>query len=502
LNNTSRSSANSINALNRHNQAIQRNTRSMGRGQVAIQQTGYQLGDFIVQVQSGTNAYVAAGQQLTQMAGLLTLMGGSMVAIGASLSVIIPLVTAFGAAWSRTRQEAENAGDSILSNLSSLEGSYGDVQDAQERLTDAISLMGAIQSDTSRAVIQNLREELSAREELLAVERVRMEIQREQLRAGIEARQREIEALFAEVESSQNMFPGSFVDPGLQSQRDRIQEIIEANRQLFLEQREANAQLELTNAILEQIDNGYEEVIESARETATANRDIYDSLQASAQEAQASQLEMASSMYQAFAEADAAAQTFMQTLITNLGYAFDEAVKTNQALQEIGSLDTSSTVSAIMAIANALGVATAEAIALANSLPGYTGGGVNGPDGAQYGPSETGGVFGTISPEGFVRDVRTGNLARTGYTPEVGSGGGGGGGGGGFTSMFPELAAQVEQANQALQAFRSEQEILNSALENGMITQQQFNQMLQQAQEAYGVADSAAAQYESTVDSP
>jgi hypothetical protein len=81
--------------------------RSMNRAGVITQQAGYQLGDFIVQVQSGTNAFVAFGQQATQVAGTLTMLGGKWVMIGSALGIAIPLLTAMGAAFMRTRQDAE-----------------------------------------------------------------------------------------------------------------------------------------------------------------------------------------------------------------------------------------------------------------------------------------------------------------------------------------------------------------------------------------------------------
>ena len=50
--------------------------RRMSRSGVMFQQAGYQIGDFIVQAQSGQNVMVAFGQQATQMAGTLTMLGG------------------------------------------------------------------------------------------------------------------------------------------------------------------------------------------------------------------------------------------------------------------------------------------------------------------------------------------------------------------------------------------------------------------------------------------
>lgn len=81
--------------------------RTMNRMGVLTQQAGYQVGDFIVQVQSGTNAFVAFGQQATQVAGTLTLLGGKWIMIGTALGIAIPLLTAIGAAFMRTRQSEE-----------------------------------------------------------------------------------------------------------------------------------------------------------------------------------------------------------------------------------------------------------------------------------------------------------------------------------------------------------------------------------------------------------
>ena len=87
---------------------------------VVVQQTGYQVGDFLVQIQSGTNPMVAFGQQATQLVGVLPLMAGSLgmttaAAIGLStaLGIGIPLLTAIGAAFMRSRESAEDAAGGI-----------------------------------------------------------------------------------------------------------------------------------------------------------------------------------------------------------------------------------------------------------------------------------------------------------------------------------------------------------------------------------------------------
>ena len=95
--------------------------RRMNRTGVITQQAGYQIGDFIVQVQSGTNFLVAFGQQATQVAGTLTLLGGKWILIGSVLGVTIPLITAAGAAFMRARGQGQTLEQTVtkLTEISS-----------------------------------------------------------------------------------------------------------------------------------------------------------------------------------------------------------------------------------------------------------------------------------------------------------------------------------------------------------------------------------------------
>jgi hypothetical protein len=63
--------------------------KSTNRFGLYAQQVGYQVGDFFVQVQSGTDALVAFGQQGTQLAGLLPGLAGAIIGIGLSVSTAI-----------------------------------------------------------------------------------------------------------------------------------------------------------------------------------------------------------------------------------------------------------------------------------------------------------------------------------------------------------------------------------------------------------------------------
>jgi len=101
--------------------------KSANRAGVAMQQTGYQVGDFLVQVQSGTNPMVAFGQQATQLVGVLYLLPQatlaakvgfiglqmSMGAIIAVVSILVPLASAIGAYFLRAGEDAKEASGDI-----------------------------------------------------------------------------------------------------------------------------------------------------------------------------------------------------------------------------------------------------------------------------------------------------------------------------------------------------------------------------------------------------
>jgi hypothetical protein len=111
--------------------ATQQSTRRIGQGSTLIQQSGYQIGDFIVQVQSGTNAFVAFGQQATQVAGTLTLLGGPWVWIGSILGVVIPLFTAVAAGIMRTGDSAKESKTLVEEFTKSVDGVNSALEEAE-----------------------------------------------------------------------------------------------------------------------------------------------------------------------------------------------------------------------------------------------------------------------------------------------------------------------------------------------------------------------------------
>jgi len=89
---------------------------------MAIQQLGYQFGDFAVQVQGGTSAFVAFSQQGSQLAGILPLIAGPL---GISMGLAVGLSSAFGilipvgSALARTFLDVGKAADKSASDFKS-----------------------------------------------------------------------------------------------------------------------------------------------------------------------------------------------------------------------------------------------------------------------------------------------------------------------------------------------------------------------------------------------
>jgi len=138
-----------------------RGTNQLG---VAVQQTGYQVGDFLVQVQSGTNPLVAFGQQATQLVGILPLVATqlgltAMAAIGIStaLGIGIPLVTALGAAFMRTKTPTKNL-EEIMSDLSTAVGDYSSNMESASLSTDDLNTKFGAFGETAKGVLDTMLE--------------------------------------------------------------------------------------------------------------------------------------------------------------------------------------------------------------------------------------------------------------------------------------------------------------------------------------------------------
>jgi hypothetical protein len=158
------------------NQGNVRGTNNLG---VAMQQTGYQVGDFMVQIQGGTNPMVAFGQQATQLVGVLYLLPpatlaastsimGLSVSVGflvMSLGIIIPIATAIGAYFMRMSGSSKTLSqslDEVTSSSDKLKETFEIIEDKEldqkfGNLTDEVrSLSSAMLTLDSNAQLKNL----------------------------------------------------------------------------------------------------------------------------------------------------------------------------------------------------------------------------------------------------------------------------------------------------------------------------------------------------------
>jgi hypothetical protein len=157
------------------NQGNVRGTNNLG---VAMQQTGYQVGDFMVQIQGGTNPMVAFGQQATQLVGVLYLMPPAMLAASTSimglsvsvgflvmsLGIIIPIATAIGAYFMRMSGSSKTLSqrlDELTSSSDKLKETFELLNDQElglkfGNLTDEVrSLSSAMLTLDSNAQLKN-----------------------------------------------------------------------------------------------------------------------------------------------------------------------------------------------------------------------------------------------------------------------------------------------------------------------------------------------------------
>ena len=130
-------------AVQNQNAALNQTKNKMNGSNVAIQQLGYQFGDFAVQVQGGTSAFVAFSQQATQLVGILPLVAGPLgltvgaaVGLSAALGVLIPI----GSAAGRMFMEMGGSAESASKDLDALKKAIEDLESATDDVAEAMTL--------------------------------------------------------------------------------------------------------------------------------------------------------------------------------------------------------------------------------------------------------------------------------------------------------------------------------------------------------------------------
>lgn len=137
--------------------------KSLNRFGMYAQQVGYQVGDFFVQIQSGTNVLVAFSQQATQLAGLIPGVWGAAIGIG------ISVFSAIGVALMRSKQEAESSKDVYLSLDDAL-------KQLNQTAANTSTTFNLLQSSMSSEAALRVQQEIYRLEELIRA----AELEREQ----------------------------------------------------------------------------------------------------------------------------------------------------------------------------------------------------------------------------------------------------------------------------------------------------------------------------------
>ena len=137
-------------ATNKLSAAQHQTKNKMNGNNMAIQQLGYQFGDFAVQVQGGTSAFVAFSQQGAQLAGILPMIAGPLglsmgaaVGLSAALGILIPIGSAVARMFFEMKDATEGANkkvktfeESLISSQSAITAVDSAIQDLSDKSLD------------------------------------------------------------------------------------------------------------------------------------------------------------------------------------------------------------------------------------------------------------------------------------------------------------------------------------------------------------------------------
>ena len=129
---------------------------------------GYQFGDFAVQVQGGTSAFVAFSQQGAQLAGILPMIAGPLgmsmkmaVGLSAALGILIPIGSAVARMYfdmkDKTKDAAEEA-QTLNGKLKGLNGTLSDYANTLAAIDAGVSINELFASRGIKAAEQELKD--------------------------------------------------------------------------------------------------------------------------------------------------------------------------------------------------------------------------------------------------------------------------------------------------------------------------------------------------------
>lgn len=452
------------------------------RGRFVVQNVSNQLGDMAVQLQGGTAASRVMAQQLPQLFGGFGVLGGVLGTVTPLLGTLAAVGIPVGAAlFAMGRGAKETAAELEKVDGLDLDGARSAIESLvglQEKYIAALRVAAETRSASSIAAVNAIGKEYEAQKALLQLKKVETGINLENMRAALEQQRNDLRSFLqeikAEAEATINVTPG---DP--EGLRRRNRAVAEAIAEAAVEQRELTNSIQIYEAKI-----AIAELAMDALTDATANAADFSATLESAD--LASPINTAASAAEALAAnlAESVAQLNKIVAAARAGLTSSrQALEIARAKQTYGD-DT-------------VGLAGQEAVI--NSRYGYQDGG--------YSMIARGRAADLAAAE---RDVRryaeeSARIEAQVKAIEDGLDTSGGrrrsrGGSGAdtveqLTAKYEALRGQLDPTFRSLQQLRDAQTTLTEAYSAGLITQDQFNELLRKAEDQFGQTASVMQTY-------
>jgi len=290
---------------------VDRGASRMASG--GLRQASMQLSQ-VAQQGAATGNYL---QALAVQAPDLALGFGALgIAVGALIPVLYGVAQgAFGA------EEALGELD-IQGTYSSAESLLNRAREAQDRYTAAIRLSGQAQSEVTPEILESLRLEAAARQELFKLQQVQLQQDLRRLEAELADKNGELDALLARATATLSDDPNLRAQGAIERRRAEITEqVLADNEALVLSIREQQAELDLVTALIEQGHGEAAELVDEMIDAANEGARLKGELAG---------IDMGSINAQA------------AFLAAQIGLAADEAIRYNNALNAAAGIGGSS----------------------------------------------------------------------------------------------------------------------------------------------------------------
>ena len=191
---------------------MQANTRKFAMG--GLQQAGYQVGDYAVQVANGTSKMQAFGQQAPQF---LQIFGP----IGAVVGAGVAIVAAIGVAFQKSAEAAKEAKPEIIS----LADAFNRIEDINSTALSETLSKPAREATAEYATLLESMRQVAESQRATAISSIIEEIVPASSVSDLEARLREITRIRAEIKTQGGRAGETMFDDALEKQRSIISEL-------------------------------------------------------------------------------------------------------------------------------------------------------------------------------------------------------------------------------------------------------------------------------------